>query len=63
MGRLSRYIMNDCGGGPRVLTLAWVINFQKLTTIPMLVVLMRQYGNESVAAWIYLALQGSYALV
>ena len=63
MGRLSRYIMNDYGGGPRVLKLAWIINFQKLTTIPMLVLLMHHYGNASVAAWIYLALQGSYALV
>src|SRR5262245_4727744 len=63
MGRLSRYIMNDYGGGPRVLRLAWVINFQKLTTIPMLALLMNQYRNESAAAWIYLALQGSYALV
>jgi hypothetical protein len=63
IGRLDRYIMNDYGGGPRVLTLAWIINFQKLTTIPMLVLLMNLYGNQSVAAWIYLALQGSYALV
>ena len=61
MGRLNRYIMNDYGGGPRVLKLAWPINFQKLTTIPMLAVLMVHYGNESVSAWIYLALQGSYA--
>ena len=63
IGRLDRYIMNDYGGGPRVLKLAWIINFQKLTTIPMLVLLMNLYGNQSVAAWIYLALQGSYALV
>jgi hypothetical protein len=63
MGRLSRYISNDFGGGPQVLKLAWIINFQKLTTIPMLAVLMVRYGNRSVAAWIYLALQGSYALV
>ncbi len=63
MGRLSRYIMTDYGGGPRWLTLAWIINFQKLTTIPMLLLLMHHYGNERVAAWIYLALQGSYALV
>ena len=39
MGRLGRYIMNNYGGGPRVLKLAWVINFQKLTTIPMLMAL------------------------
>src|SRR5262245_66650715 len=63
MGRLSRYIMNDYGGGRRLLKLAWIINFQKLTTIPMLALLMSHYGNESVAAWIYLALQGSYAFV
>ena len=63
MGRLNRYIANDFGGGPRVLELAWIINFQKLTTIPMLAVLMIRYGNESAAAWIYFALQSSYGLV
>src|SRR5262249_6824722 len=30
----NRYVMNDFGGGQRVLKLAWAINFQKLTTIP-----------------------------
>jgi hypothetical protein len=63
MGRLNRYIMTDSGGGQRWLKIAWIINFQKLTTIPMLLLLMKHYGNESVAAWVYLALQGSYALV
>jgi len=33
MGGVTNYIMNDCGGGQRVLKLAWVINFQKLATI------------------------------
>ena len=36
MGRVNRYVMNDLGGGQRILKLAWVINFQKLTTIPLL---------------------------
>jgi isoprenylcysteine carboxyl methyltransferase (ICMT) family protein YpbQ len=63
MGRVIRHLMTDYGGGARLLKLGWIINFQKLTTIPMLLLLMNRYGNESVAAWIYLALQGSYALV
>jgi hypothetical protein len=36
MGRLNNYVMNDFGGGPRPWKLAWVINFQKLGTIPLL---------------------------
>ena len=63
MGRLNRYIMSDCGGGRRLLKLAWVINFQKLATIPILGLFMIRYGNVSAAAWIYLAMQGSYGLV
>ena len=34
--RVTNYLMNDCGSGRRVLKLAWVINFQKLATIPRL---------------------------
>src|SRR4029077_1220855 len=43
MGRLTRYITYDYGGGRRRLKIAWVINFQKLTTIPLLVVWMHHY--------------------
>jgi protein-S-isoprenylcysteine O-methyltransferase Ste14 len=63
MGRIIHYVMNDCGGGCRLLKLAWVINFQKLVTIPLLGVFMVHYDNFSASAWIYLAMQGSYGLV
>ena len=63
MGRIDYFIMNDLGGGRRLLKLAWVINFQKLTTIPLLGLFMVHYNNRSVAAWIYLAMQGTYGLV
>ena len=36
VGSVIHYLMNDFGGGRRRLKLAWVINFQKLATIPLL---------------------------
>lgn len=43
MGRVTNYVMSDCGGGQRVLKLAWVIDFQKLATIPLLAVFIARY--------------------
>jgi hypothetical protein len=51
--------MHDFGGGRRGLKLAWVINFQKLTTIPLLAIFMLNYHNFTVAAWIYTSMQSS----
>ena len=62
MGRVNRYVMNDFGGGQRVLKLAWVINFQKLTTIPLLGFFIGWYHNTRPEAWIYFAMQSSYGL-
>ena len=62
-GRVIHHVMNDFGGGRRRLKLAWVINFQKLTTIPLLAIFMLEYHNFTVAAWIYTAMQSSYGLV
>ena len=42
--------------------LAWVINFQKLATIPLLAIFIFKYHNFSSAAWIYTAMQSSYGL-
>src|SRR5262249_43608387 len=53
MGRVTNYVMNDCGGGRRVLKLAWVINFQKLATIPVLGAFLARYHNTSAAALVY----------
>ena len=51
-GRVIHYLMNDFGGGRRWLKLAWVINFQKLATIPLFGVFIAWYHNTSAAAWI-----------
>ena len=56
-------MVNDFGGGPRAWKFAWVINFQKTGTFPFLAVLIAWYHNTSTAAWIYLAMHGSYGLV
>jgi protein-S-isoprenylcysteine O-methyltransferase Ste14 len=61
--RFTTWISQDCGGGPRPWKLAWVVNFQKGGTFFFLGFLMWWYGNTSPAAWIYLAMHGSYGLV
>jgi protein-S-isoprenylcysteine O-methyltransferase Ste14 len=43
--------------------LAWLINVQKLGTIPLLGGLIAWYHNVSVAAWIYLAMHGATCVV
>ena len=63
MRALSDYLSHDLLGGPRPWKLAWVINFQKAGTFVFLGLLMAYYGNTSTAAWVYLALHGSYGLV
>ena len=63
MGRLNAYGMNDLGGGPRPWKVAWVIDFQKIGTFPLLAFLIAWYHNTSTAAWVYLAMHGSYGLV
>ena len=62
-GRVIHYLMIDFGGGRRWLKLAWVINFQKLATIPLFAIFLFKYQNFSAAAWIYTAMQSSYGLV
>ncbi len=61
--RLTDYLVHDFGGGPRPWTFATVINFQKAGTFVFLGLLMAYYRNDSPAAWIYLAMHGSYGLV
>lgn len=60
---LNNTLSQDIGGGPRPWKLAWVVNFQKAGTFVFLGLLMVIYGNTTTAAWIYLALHGSYGLV
>jgi protein-S-isoprenylcysteine O-methyltransferase Ste14 len=63
VGRLHAHGMTDLGGGPRPWRLSWVIDFQKTGTFPLLGFLIAWYHNTSAAAWIYLAMHGSYGLV
>ena len=63
MRRWTGYFVKDFDGGPRSRKFAWVINFQKTGTFPILAFLIAWYHNTSTAAWIYLAMHGSYGLV
>ena len=63
IGRLHAHGMSDLGGGPRPWKLSWVIDFQKTGTFPLLALLIAWYHNTTTAAWIYLAMHGSYGLV
>jgi len=61
-------MMFDLLGGPRPWKLSWVINFQKAGTFPVLALMMWYYADRTPAAtapaaWMYLALHGSYGLV
>jgi len=61
--RWTDYLMCDFAGGPRPWKLAWVITFHKLATFPLFALMIAGYHNDSSAAWIYLALHGTYSLV
>lgn len=66
--RFNDWWLTDIGGGPRVLKFAWVINTQKGGTFLFLGALMFFYASRtpaatSLAAWLYLAMHGSYGLV
>ena len=65
--RFNQWTMFDLGGGPRPLKLAWVINLQKAGSFPFFGFLIWYYAETtpaatSAAAWLYLALHGSYGL-
>jgi hypothetical protein len=61
--RLRTYLSEDFLGGPRVLKMNWVINFQKGGTLPFVLGLMALTDTWTVTAWTYLALHGSYGLI
>jgi protein-S-isoprenylcysteine O-methyltransferase Ste14 len=66
--RFNDWWLHDLGGGPRPLKFAWVINAQKAGTFFFLGGLMAWYADKtpaatSAAAWIYLAMHGSYGLI
>ena len=62
LSKLTRYLSQDCLGGPRPLKLSWVINLQKGGTLVFVAGLMWWLEHSSTAAWVYLALHGSYGL-
>ena len=67
MRRINDWLLHDALGGPRPLKFSWIINFQKGGTFFFLGFLMWFYAGRtpaatSTAAWIYLALHGSYGL-
>jgi protein-S-isoprenylcysteine O-methyltransferase Ste14 len=63
IARLTEHLSQDFLGGPRPWKLSWVINFQKGGTFLFIGLMMLLYGNNSPAAWLYLALHGSYGFV
>jgi protein-S-isoprenylcysteine O-methyltransferase Ste14 len=60
---LRAHLSQDFLGGPRVLKLNWVINFQKGGTLPFVLALMALTDTWTATAWTYLALHGSYGLI
>lgn len=62
LAHLTRYLSRDCFGGPKWLKLSWVINLQKGGTALYVGGLMWWCSHSSAAAWVYLALHGSYGL-
>lgn len=60
--RLNRHLSQDLLGGPRVLKLSWVINVQKGGTALFVLFLIWLFEARSTAAWVYLALHGTYGL-
>ena len=59
MRRVTDFLISNFGGGPRPWKFAWVINFQKTGTFPLLAFFIAWYHNASTAAWIYLGMYGS----
>jgi len=57
---VNSYLSQDLLGGPSLVKMAWVINLHKFLTVFVVALLMVRYDNFSTAAWVYMALHGSY---
>lgn len=57
---LNTYLTEDFLGGPKVCKIAWAINLHKFLTVFVIASLMLWFNNYSTAAWVYLALHGTY---
>ncbi len=53
-------LSQDLFGGPRLIKMAWPINLHKGATAFVVALLMLWFDNYSTAAWVYLALHGTY---
>jgi len=62
LARWSHALTFGFPGGPRFLKMAWVINLQKGGTAIFVLVLMTACNEWGTAAWIYLALHGTYGI-
>ena len=56
----NTYFTEDLLGGPKEIKMAWPINLHKFSTVLVVAGLMLWFDNFSTAAWIYLALHGTY---
>lgn len=50
----------EFGGGPRLVSIQWAVNFHKIFTAFLIYGMMVHYDNFSTAAWVYLGLHGIY---
>lgn len=62
LASLNHTLSEDFLGGPRPFRLSTVINLQKAGTVVFIPLLMWWFDHWSTAAWIYLALHGSYGI-
>lgn len=60
MNAFTTYLSQDFLGGPRLLKIAWIINFQKFGTAFFVLALMGACQNWSTPAFVYLGLHGAY---
>jgi protein-S-isoprenylcysteine O-methyltransferase Ste14 len=62
LNRFSIFISEDFLGGPKALKIAWAINLHKFMTMFFVAFLMIWHKNYTTAAWVYLALHGTYGV-
>jgi protein-S-isoprenylcysteine O-methyltransferase Ste14 len=62
VGAYNAYMTQNLLGGSRRFKIAWAINCHKALTPAVVVLLMFGYQSFSAAAWVYLALHGTYCL-
>lgn len=62
MRRVHDLLMYEFPIGKKRWKAAWVINVQKAGTFPFLLTLVWLYGGASPAAWVYIAVHGSYGI-